>query len=66
MSTWKAAIVSAPSNTNMPAMQRNVSAMRSAAAVIRLMSTTDAPAAITPMASTAKTTGSTKSKVTIR
>ena len=50
----------------MPAMQRNVSAMRSAAAVIRLMSTTDAPAAITPMASTAKTTGSTKSKVTIR
>ena len=46
----------------MPAMHRNVKAMSSAAAVMRLIRTTAAPAAITPSESTAKTRGSTKSK----
>src|SRR2546423_3827415 len=64
MSTWNAAIVSAPSSTNMPAMHRNVRAMSSAAAVIRLIRTTAAPDAMTPIDRMAKTTGSMKSKVT--
>src|SRR2546430_3484523 len=64
MSTWNAAIVSAPSSTNIPAMDRNVNAMSRAAAVIRLSSTTAAPPAITPIDRRAKTTGSTKSNVT--
>src|SRR5437773_10738646 len=65
MSTWNAAIVSAPSRTNIPAIDRNVNAMRSAAAVIRLSSTTAAPPAITPIDRRAKTTGSTKVDVTL-
>src|SRR6267143_7011108 len=64
MSTWKAAIVSAPSRTNIPAIDRNVNAMSSAAAVIRLSITTATPPAITPIESRANTTGSTKSNVT--
>src|SRR6266566_9460800 len=64
MRTWNAAIVSAPSSTNIPAMDRNVNAMSRAAAVIRLSNTTAAPPAITPIDRTAKTTGSTKSNVT--
>src|SRR2546425_7540360 len=64
MRTWNAAIVSAPSRTNIPAMQRNVKAMSRAPAVIRLSSTTAAPPAITPIARRANTTGSTKSNVT--
>src|SRR6266513_6544310 len=64
MSTWNAAIVSAPSRTNIPAMERNVNAMSRAAAVIRLSNTTAAPPAITPIDRRAKTTGSTKSNVT--
>src|SRR6266480_1286099 len=64
MRTWNAAIVSAPSSTNIPAMQRNVKAMSSAAAVIRLSITTATPPAITPIERRAKTTGSTKSNVT--
>src|SRR3989442_4110839 len=64
MRTWKAAIVSAPRRTNIPAMERNVNAMRSAAAVILLSITTATPPAITPIARRAKTTGSTKSNVT--
>src|SRR5712692_10772061 len=64
MSTWKAAIVSAPSSTNIPAMDRNVKAISRAAAVIRLSNTTAAPPAITPISRRAKTTGSTKSNVT--
>src|SRR5256712_2351380 len=64
MSTWKAAMVSAPSSTNIPAMDRKVNAMSRAAAVIRLSNTTAAPPAITPIARRAKTTGSTKSNVT--
>ena len=63
MRTWNAAIVSAPSSTNIPAMQRKVKAISNAAAVMRLMRTTAAPAAITPTESIAKTIGSTKSKV---
>src|ERR671937_2766334 len=57
-------MVSAPRSTNIPAIHRNVNAMRSAAAVIRLRSTTAAPPAITPTARRPKTTGSTKSKLT--
>src|SRR6266550_1327054 len=64
MRTWKAAIVSAPRRTNIPAMERNVNAMSSAAAVIRLSITTATPPAITPIDRRAKTTGSTKSNVT--
>src|SRR4051812_41034852 len=64
MSTWNAAMVSAPSSTNIPAMERNVNAMSRAAAVIRLSKTTAAPPAITPIDSRANTTGSTKSNVT--
>src|SRR3989442_15797273 len=64
MRTWKAAIVSAPRRTNIPAMERNVNAMSSAAAVIRLSITTATPPAITPIDRTAKTTGSMKSNVT--
>src|SRR5512132_536542 len=64
MSTWKAAIVSAPRSTNIPAMQRNVNAMSSAAAVIRLSITTATPPAITPIDRRANTTGSMKSNVT--
>src|SRR6266581_1189125 len=64
MSTWKAAIVSAPSRTNIPAMQRKVKAMSRAAAVIRLSITTATPPAITPIERRAKTTGSIKSNVT--
>src|SRR3989442_15777843 len=64
MRTWKAAIVSAPRRTNIPAMERNVNAMRSAAAVILLSITTATPPAITPIERRAKTTGSTKSNVT--
>src|SRR5205823_12404919 len=64
MSTWKAAIVSAPSSTNMPALQRNANAMKSAAAVMRLMSTTPAAAATIPIVSTAKTTAPRRSKLT--
>src|SRR5919204_3141018 len=63
MSTWNAAIVSAPRSTNIPAMQRKGNAMSSAAGVMGLIRTTAAPATITPRASTAKTAGSTKSKV---
>src|SRR5467141_1303208 len=63
MSTWKSAIVSAPSSTNIPAMHRNVKAISRAAAVIRLSITTATPPAITPIDRRAKTAGSTKSNV---
>src|SRR5207247_880805 len=57
-------IASAPRRSTITAMERNVNAMRSAAAVIRLSITTATPPAITPIDRTAKTTGSTKSNVT--
>src|SRR6267378_590538 len=66
MSTWKSAIVSAPSSTNIPAMHRNVKAISRAAAVIRLSITTATPPAITPIDRRAKTAGSTKSNVISR
>src|SRR5712692_6781151 len=46
-------------------MLRNVNAMSSAAAVIRLSMTTATPPAITPIDRRANTTGSTKSNVTL-
>src|SRR5207249_2692982 len=55
--------IAARSRTAIPAMQRKVKAISNAAAVMRLMRTTAAPAAITPTESIAKTIGSTKSKV---
>src|SRR5437660_1048777 len=57
MRTWNAAIVSAPSSTNIPAMQRKVKAISNAAAVMRLMRTTAAPAATTPRSGSASTPG---------
>src|SRR5213593_1161184 len=64
MRTWNAAIVSAPSKTNIPAIERNVNAMNRAAAVIRFSITTATPPPITPIDRRAKIAGSTKSNVT--